>query len=405
MISKKIIEQKPLESFHIDDLKPGSKIPFDVYIKDKGILIHYLNKGTLYTVLARDDLKRRGITKGYVPESQREKLEEYITKKQVIRLSSLENPITFQKYCQFKENHFQINKSILNSSIPVPFQIFIVEKLLIRELISINDSPNKAVDSPDIEGDLFIKKENMELYLQYLQAINRTTGKDNMKFIIQKEQVKTIMKNLLDNPKQGEKIEEIKDAINNIIESIIEDNNRIYDNFTQKNLDSYTYNHCLNVAILSIRMAIELNLNKSDIENLALGALLHDIGKSVISPEIINKQGKLTSNEYKLIRMHVLEGEKILREYKNIHEDTFIPVLQHHEKLTGNGYPLKLKGKEIKLFGRICAIADCYDSLTSNRPFRVANTPFYALTLISREKGDFDPNLLKLFIKMLGHVR
>lgn len=84
--------------------------------------------------------------------------------------------------------------------------------------------------------------------------------------------------------------------------------------------------------------------------------------------------------------------------------ESLVPVLQHHEKLPGRGYPFKLSGKSIKLFGRIAAIADCYDALTTQRPYKPAFTPFYALSVIAKETGDYDPDLLKIFIKMLGKI-
>lgn len=407
MIARKVIEEKPLETFEVESLIPGSKIPFDVYIKDKGILIHYLSKGALFTVGAREDLKNRGIKKAYVQGYHKDQLEEYITKKGIIRIPSLESPLNFQKYCQIKEKHFQIDKSILLSSIPVPFRVYMADRTQFKEIITINEKPNEILDLTDIEGDLLIRKQDIGLYIEYLRTLTkeRPDKDNNTQYITHREHAKAIIKNLFEDPKQGENTEPIKETVNNIIESLIDNKDRVYDSLVHKGLDLYTYNHSLNVTILCIRMAIEIGLKKSEIENLALGALLHDIGHSVISQEIVNKQGRLNSNEYKIFRMHVTEGEKILRGYKNIHEDTFIPLLQHHEKLTGNGYPLKLKGKDIKLYGRITAIADCYDSLTTNRPFRVANTPFYALSIIAKETGDFDPTLLKIFIKMLGNIR
>ncbi|MCL4457718.1 MAG: hypothetical protein M1147_00915 [Nitrospirae bacterium] len=100
-----------------------------------------------------------------------------------------------------------------------------------------------------------------------------------------------------------------------------------------------------------------------------------------------------------------MEGEKILRGNKEVPNESFDAILQHHEKLTGKGYPMKLHDSEIKLPGRITAIADCYDSLTTPRLFKASNTPYGALTIISREKNDYDPELLKEFIKMLAKIK
>ncbi|MCX8070124.1 MAG: HD domain-containing protein [Thermodesulfovibrionales bacterium] len=129
------------------------------------------------------------------------------------------------------------------------------------------------------------------------------------------------------------------------------------------------------------------------------------MGKSTIPHEVLNKQGKLNDTEFRIIMNHVIEGYKILKDRKDIDNDTIIPLLQHHEKLSGKGYPNKLPDKEIKLFGRITSIADCYDALTTQRPYKPAFTPFYALSIIAKETGNYDPELLKIFIRMLGKIK
>ncbi|WP_059176674.1 HD-GYP domain-containing protein [Thermodesulfovibrio aggregans] len=133
--------------------------------------------------------------------------------------------------------------------------------------------------------------------------------------------------------------------------------------------------------------------------------MLHDLGKSQIPHEILNKQGKLNDTEYNIIKQHVLFGYELLENQKEFPKDSLTAVLQHHEKLSGKGYPFGLKADEIKLFGRITAIADCYDALTTRRPYKPPLTSYFALSIIVKEKGDYDPELLKAFIKMLGKIK
>ncbi len=191
-----------------------------------------------------------------------------------------------------------------------------------------------------------------------------------------------------------------------MIDCILENNDAIYDLLSLRGYDYYTYTHSVNVAALSIGIGIAAGLKTGDVEKLGTGAMLHDIGKSAISHEILNKQGKLDENEYRMIKNHVFEGEKILRTYhREFPEEAFSAVLQHHEKLSGKGYPLRLSGPDIKLFGRITGIADCYDALTTQRPYKPAFTPFYALSIIAKETGDYDPELLRMFIRMLGKIK
>src|SRR5208337_1484245 len=160
----------------------------------------------------------------------------------------------------------------------------------------------------------------------------------------------------------------------------------------------------VNVAALSVGLGIAIDLKRDDTEKLGAGAMFHDVGKSVISHEILNKHGKLDDAEFNIMKGHVVEGEKIMRYHKSFPEESLTVVLQHHEKLSCKGYPSGLCGKDIRLFGRICAIADCYDALTTQRPYRTAFSPFAALSVIAKESGDYDASLLKIFIKMLGKL-
>ncbi len=155
----------------------------------------------------------------------------------------------------------------------------------------------------------------------------------------------------------------------------------------------------------SVGLGVAVNLPRPQIELLGMGAMLHDVGKSAIPGDILNKQGKLDDMEYMIIKTHVTEGEKILRSNPDVPPQAMPAALQHHEKLSGRGYPAGLKGTEINLFGRIVAIADCYDALTTKRPYKAPMTPFYALSIIAKETGDYDQELLKVFIKMLGKIK
>lgn len=150
--------------------------------------------------------------------------------------------------------------------------------------------------------------------------------------------------------------------------------------------------------------AIALGLSHTDIFNLGMGAILHDIGKSLIPVEVLNKQQKLNNKEFKIVQNHVIEGERILREYEGFPKESLSAATQHHEKLSGTGYPFGLKGSDIKLFGKMTAIADCYDALTTERHYKPAMTPFQALNTILQEPQGYDHKLLEIFIKMLGRV-
>lgn len=150
-----------------------------------------------------------------------------------------------------------------------------------------------------------------------------------------------------------------------------------------QNYDDYTYKHCLRVAMLSTSIANELSMKTEDIKEVIISALLHDIGKSNIDHEIIVKPGKLTEEEFEAIKQHPLIGYNILKKTGCYSANILAGVLFHQEKYDGTGYPTGLAGKKIPLIARILTVADVFDALTSNRPYRspwsVAETEEYML--------------------------
>lgn len=150
-----------------------------------------------------------------------------------------------------------------------------------------------------------------------------------------------------------------------------------------QNYDDYTYKHCLRVAMLSTSIANELHLSQPDIKEVIVSALLHDIGKSNIDHEIIVKPGKLTDSEFETIKQHPYIGYHILKQTGGYSANVMSGVLFHQEKYDGTGYPTGISGKKIPLIARIIAVADVFDALTSNRPYRrpwsVAETEEYML--------------------------
>lgn len=135
------------------------------------------------------------------------------------------------------------------------------------------------------------------------------------------------------------------------------------------------------------------------LKELGTAFLLHDIGKCHVSPDIINKPGPLTPEEWAIMRRHPEEGYQILTELGFMNHDIGVIVMQHHERYDGNGYPKKLKGEEIHLYGKICCISDVFDALTTNRPYRAASSSFDALAIMKKEMiKNFDPDFFAKFV-------
>lgn len=163
--------------------------------------------------------------------------------------------------------------------------------------------------------------------------------------------------------------------------------------------DTYTFAHSVNVAVLSTMLGTLCSFSREKLLTLTLGALLHDIGKVVVPVDILNKPAALSDDEFEIIRRHPAAGRQKLRELNNLMASTLGNIAgQHHEHMDGSGYPDHLQGKNIHPLARIVAIADVYDALSSNRPYKKAYKPNVVYKIMTNcSDGQFDEELLHLF--------
>jgi putative nucleotidyltransferase with HDIG domain len=168
--------------------------------------------------------------------------------------------------------------------------------------------------------------------------------------------------------------------------------------------DYYTYTHSVNVFVFCVALAQRVGMDPPVMTRFALGALLHDIGKSKIDPSIINHKGKLSEEQWKVIKMHPVYGCEILETHKVNDEIVLDVTRHHHEKLTGAGYPDGLRGGQISQYVRCATISDIFDALTTKRAYKDALKSYPALKLIKEEMAaELDPVLFQRFVLMVGN--
>lgn len=161
----------------------------------------------------------------------------------------------------------------------------------------------------------------------------------------------------------------------------------------------YTFYHSINVAVIAGLLGKWLGYKTEDISQLVLSGLLHDIGKSQVPLNILNKPAPLTNDEMAVMRKHAYWGYQLLVNEANMPIKVLYGVIQHHERLDGSGYPLALKKDQIHPFGRIIAIADIYDAMTSNRLYREVTAPFVVVETLLQEMYDkLDPGICTIFL-------
>lgn len=164
----------------------------------------------------------------------------------------------------------------------------------------------------------------------------------------------------------------------------------------------YIYGHSVNVCIIAVKIAIHMEYNQLKLADLAVGALFHDLGMTKVPIEILDKIGGLTDAELKIVQAHPEEGYNLLKQNQSISASSAHVAFQHHERYNGTGYPRGMAGEAIHEFARITAVADVYDSMTTERLYRRAKTPIEAMNYIHENRGiEFDPIVVGMMDKII----
>lgn len=223
------------------------------------------------------------------------------------------------------------------------------------------------------------------------------------------ELIDVYAESLIDMKKREIKAMEVRDAFFNMLEDVNESYHELEDFFLKlvsvmiSALDAkspWTKGHSERVSIFSEQIAIEMNIDDDEIKDIKLAGLLHDIGKIGTYDYLLEKPGKLTREEFSLVMKHPEQGALILKDINQL--EHIIPLIKyHHEKLDGSGYPEGLTEKDIPVGARILHVADSFDSMTSDRPYRKAPGVAYAMSELEKYKGtQFDSNVVESFLKV-----
>ena len=198
-------------------------------------------------------------------------------------------------------------------------------------------------------------------------------------------------------------VEKANELVNEISNSVLRQPHALISLARLKTADEYTFLHSVAVCALMIALARQLNLDEESVRNAGMAGLLHDIGKIGIPLKVLNKPGKLTDEEFAIVKSHPEVGAKILIENYDVPAMALDVCLHHHEKVDGTGYPYGLKGNTISLFAKMGAVCDVYDAITSNRPYKKGWSPADSIRKMAEwSKGHFDEAVFQAFVKTVG---
>ncbi|WP_150428525.1 HD-GYP domain-containing protein [Dechloromonas sp. CZR5] len=196
---------------------------------------------------------------------------------------------------------------------------------------------------------------------------------------------------------------QLEPVVSKMLESVTRNPDALAPLSRLKSEDAYASEHAVATAALIIAFGRQQGLPEPEIEKLALGTMVKDVGHAAIDARLITKPGVLSQAEFSIVQGHVEEGLAVLEATSRLPETSVAVVLEHHERYNGCGYPYRMAGDEISLAGRMAAIVDTYDAMTSARPYRAAMSPSLALRQLYEEGGkQYDPTLVAAFVKTVG---
>lgn len=247
-------------------------------------------------------------------------------------------------------------------------------------------------------------EEDTPISPQTLETIEKLKVPDRAKVTLNesvKKRVSEGIQYLYSNTASNEFTDAAQNIAGDLMKSIMDNDAIAVDIGTLKISDEYTFKHSVDVATMAMIVARKHGMSEHDVHEIGISGLLHDVGKSKIPNEILNKAGRLDEDEFAFMKQHSLFGYQILKEKDTISQEIALGVLQHHEKISGLGYPIGLSGDKICPYAKILSVVDVYDALVTERPYKKAFSQRDAIEIIMSMTTDLDISVIESFLNSI----
>lgn len=263
--------------------------------------------------------------------------------------------------------------------------------LLLAHNTVLDDSLIKRLTLLDIDS-VYVKNPNLECDFEPQEILSDKTKQEATKI------TQRTFKNL-----QKSKVVDIagfQQAVKLILNDVIYNRNALIHLTDIRTHNDYTFGHSINACLISSIIGLKMQLPKNELNELALGVLLHDVGKIMVPTRILDKKEPLSGEEWQVLKNHSTDGFQFLRKNHAISLPAAQVAYQHHENYDGTGYPLGVAGETIHEYARIASVADLYDAITSDRPYRHALLPHEAYEIVLGSRGTkLDPKITDIFLE------
>ncbi|QGZ40625.1 putative nucleotidyltransferase with HDIG domain [Pseudoduganella flava] len=272
--------------------------------------------------------------------------------------------------------------------------------------VVIDTARGDDVDAPTVEeADAALEEEVRRIAEQPVRPAKVALGEELERAAKIRREASDLVKNVMADARLGRAIEigHVQPMVQNVTESILRNPGALTGLLRIKTKDDYTFLHSVSVCALLVAFCQSRGMEADLVREAGLGGLLHDTGKALVPDAILNKPGRLTDEEFAIIRRHPEDGYNILRRSPEVSEIALEITLHHHERRDGSGYPHKLASDDISLLAQMAAIVDVYDAITADRCYHRGIAPAAALRkLYEWSKFHFNPQLVQEFMRCVG---
>jgi putative nucleotidyltransferase with HDIG domain len=284
-----------------------------------------------------------------------------------------------------------------------------IEKIAGNGIREVYIDTGKGLDVADAPSETEVKASiahEMEIIAEKAKPVESASLHDEMARSQKVHgEANKIIHSLMQDVRLGKQIEleQVDPIVGKMSESILRNQDALLSLCRIKQKDDYTFLHSVSIGALMMSFARAVELSPEEMRLVGIGGMLHDIGKMKVPDEILNKPGKLTDEEFDIMRSHVVHSRDILSDTPGIAQASLDVAAQHHERFDGSGYPLKLKGSEMSIYGQMASIVDVYDAITSDRCYHKGMEPTVALRkMFEWSKFHFNPELVHTFVRSIG---
>lgn len=282
-----------------------------------------------------------------------------------------------------------------------------MDRVLIARYTPLNEYLIESLKKLGISG-VYIQQgeeepeEEVVVEPRIMATIERLKVEDPSKVQLSESVKKRVAEGMqyLYNNTSSDTFAETTNSIANDLMKAIKDNDALaVDISALKVSDEYTFKHSVDVATMAMIVARKHGFTEEQVYQIGIAGLLHDVGKTKIPTEVLNKPGPLKEEEFALMRQHTLLGYSILKDKKDIPDSISLAVLQHHEKINGTGYPMGVSGGQISIYAKVLAVVDVYDALVTERPYKTAFSQRDAMEMIMSLTDELDISIMKSFLE------